>query len=101
MRNKITSLERQIINLKEENRALVIKIKQGIEAVENHMHNLPCEKEKELKQALHRCQINLDKEMEMRKSLEKNVAETMMNFNRLFEEAEIARQIVIKKLKDI
>jgi hypothetical protein len=42
------NLERTIIKLKEENANLKIKINRGVETIQKHMHNLPCEKEKEL-----------------------------------------------------
>jgi hypothetical protein len=37
-------LEKKIIGLSEENQNLKIKINKGIETIQNHMHNLPCEK---------------------------------------------------------
>lgn len=48
-----------IITLKEENLNLKIKINRGIEIISNHMHNLPCEKEKELKEELNKCEAEL------------------------------------------
>jgi hypothetical protein len=43
-------LEGNIITLKEENINLKIKINKGIQTISDHMHNLPCEKEKILKE---------------------------------------------------
>jgi hypothetical protein len=37
----------------------------------------------------------------MREKLEKNVNDIVLNFKRLYEEADMARQVVIKKLKEI
>jgi hypothetical protein len=34
------------MQLKQENRELKIKIERGIQKIETHIHNLPCEKEK-------------------------------------------------------
>ena len=39
-------LEKSIIGYKEENANLKIIINRGVETIKNHMHNLPCEKEK-------------------------------------------------------
>jgi hypothetical protein len=69
LRNKISSLERSIITLKEENTNLKIKINRGIETISNHMHNLPCEKEKELNEELNKAHSELKKEKEMRLQL--------------------------------
>lgn len=101
LRNKISILERNIIGLKEENQNLKIKINRGIETIENHMHNLPCEKEKELKQELNKCQVELKKEKEMREKLELNISEIVLNFKRLYEEADTARLIVTRKLTEV
>jgi hypothetical protein len=66
LRNKVSVLERNIIHLKEENQNLKIKISRGLEDAENHAQGLPCEKEKELKDELNKCQIELKKEKGIR-----------------------------------
>ena len=65
------------------------------------MHNLPCEKEKELLQELKIVRHNYSKEKEMREQLELNISDIVMNFKRLYDEADTARLIVTKKLKEI
>jgi len=67
-------LENNILNLKEENTNLKIKINRGIETIQNHMHNLPCEQEKELKIELNKCMNDYKKEKEMREKLESNIS---------------------------
>lgn len=37
----------------------------------------------------------------MRSNLEKNISNTIQNFTRLYEEADIARKIVVGQLKEI
>ncbi len=101
LRNKISSLEKSIITLKEENTNLKIKINRGIETISNHMHNLPCEKEKELKEQLNITNHELKKEKEMRVLLESNISDIVFNFKRLYDEADTARLIVTDKLKEL
>lgn len=101
LRNKISSLEKSIITLKEENTNLKIKINRGIETISNHMHNLPCEKEKELKEELNKTNHELKKEKEMRVLLENNISDIVFNFKRLYDEADTARLIVTDKLKEL
>lgn len=43
----------------------------------------------------------LAQEKEMRKNLEKNVNEIVLDFKRLYEEADTARMIVVSKLREI
>lgn len=49
------------------------------------MHNLPCEKEKELKEELNKTHSELKKEKEMRVQLEKNISDIVLNFKRLYD----------------
>jgi|JI6StandDraft_1071083.scaffolds.fasta_scaffold13447_4 hypothetical protein len=63
------------------------------------MHNLPCDKEKALEIEIRKCQEELKSEREMRTNLEKNISNTIQNFARLYEEADIARKIVVSQLK--
>lgn len=49
LRNKVSTLEKQIVNLKEENQALKTKNQRDLETIDNHMHGMPCEKERQLK----------------------------------------------------
>lgn len=65
------------------------------------MHSLPCEKEKELKEELNKSTEQLNREKEMRASLENNIQDIIMNFKRLYEEADTARLIVTKKLREV
>lgn len=99
LRNKVSVLEGNIIHLKEENQNLKIKISRGLEDAENHAQGLPCEKEKELKDELNKCQIELKKEKGIREKLEGNISDIVLNFKRLYEEADTARIIVTRKLK--
>ena len=43
-RNKIKTLEEDIINLHAENKDLKSKVSRNIETIENYKHNLPCDK---------------------------------------------------------
>ena len=43
----------------------------------------------------------LSKEKEMRESLEANIQSIMLNFKRLHDEAETARLVVVRKLKEL
>lgn len=87
--------------LKDENANLKIQIKRGIETISNHMHNLPCEKEKELNEQLSKAHAELKNEKEMRQQLEKNISDIVLNFKRLYDEADTARLIVTHKLKEL
>lgn len=45
-RNKIETLEGDIINLREEVKELKIRVARGVEALENYKQNLPSDNEK-------------------------------------------------------
>ena len=101
LKEKISILEKNNIRLKEENHNLKVKIDFGIQKISDHMHNLPCEKEKELKIELSNSETKLRKEQEMRKNLENNIAHIVLNFNSLYQEVETARLIIVHKLKEL
>ena len=63
-----------MLSLREENINLKIKISKGIETIQNHMHHLPCEQEKELKIELNKSMNDYKKEKEMREKLEANIS---------------------------
>ena len=42
LRNKVSTLERYIVNLKEENQGLKTKNQKDLETMENHMYGKPC-----------------------------------------------------------
>ena len=48
--------------MKSENKELKIKIERGIEKIESHIHNLPCEKEKELIEEVNKYKELLNRE---------------------------------------
>lgn len=99
LRNENRRLLGTIEQLKKENKEIKAKIAQGIQQIEAHMHNLPCDKEKALEIEIRKCQEELKSEREMRTNLEKNISNTIQNFARLYEEADIARKIVVSQLK--
>jgi hypothetical protein len=57
------------------------------EASQRHSQGLACQKEQELKEELLKCQVDLKKVTIVKEQLERNVAEIMRTFKRLFEEA--------------
>ncbi len=65
------------------------------------MHNLPCEKQKELKEELSKFKIQFNIQKEMRQNLEVNIENIVLNFKRFYDEADSARRIVTLKLKEI
>ena len=69
--------------------------------MDNHMHGLPCDKERQLKEELNKCKVDLKKITEIKEKLESNVTEIVQYFKRLYDEADIARLVVVKKLKEI
>ena len=101
LRNKVSILERTIIKLTEQNENLRIKNYREGEDQDNHANGLPCYRERELKDELAKCQLDLQKEKGMREKLENNINDIVQNFKRLYEEADTARLIVTRKLKDI
>lgn len=101
LRNKVSILERTIITLKGQNDDLAIKNYRAIDDQENHSNNLPCYKERELKDELAKTLHELKKEKSMREKLENNINDIVQNFKRLYEEADTARLVVAKKLKEI
>lgn len=101
LRNKVSILEKSIIKLREENENLRIKNYREGDDQDNHANGLPCYRERELKDELARCQLDLQKEKGMREKLEDNINDIVQNFKRLYEEADTARLIVTRKLKEI
>lgn len=101
MRNENRRLLGVIEDLKRENKEIKAKISQGIQQIEAHMHNLPCDKEKAMAIEIRKCQEELKSEREMRINLEKSISNTIQNFTRLYEEADLARKIVVGQLKEV
>jgi len=87
--------------LKKENKEIKVKVAQGIQQIEADMHNLPCDKEKELEIEIRKSREELKSEREMHSKLEKNIFSTSHNFAGLYKEADIARKIVVEQLKKI
>ena len=56
LRNENRRLLNTIEELKKENKEIKAKIAQGIQQIEAHMHNLPCDKEKQLTIEIQKCQ---------------------------------------------
>ena len=48
-----------IEDLKKENKEIKAKIAQGIQQIEAHMHNLPCDREKALEIEIRKCREEL------------------------------------------
>jgi hypothetical protein len=73
------------------------------DAVENERstQGLPSIKEQELKEELRLCKIDLKNAIVVKEKLENNVTDVINSFQRLYEEADIARQIVVAKLREI
>lgn len=65
------------------------------------MHNLPCEREKTALIELEKIKKELDRERKMREDLENKVQNTIQDFSRLYEEADLARKIIIGKLRKL
>lgn len=95
----MSELQSKITELKSENRELKIKIARGIDKIESHIHNLPCEREKELIQEVNKYKQELDREKKMRLNLEGNIRTIVLNFKRFYEEADEARRIITTQLK--
>ena len=69
LRHKVSILEKSILSIQEENQSLKIQMARKIEDSENHALGLPCEKEKELKDELAKCQIIIKKEKGIKEQL--------------------------------
>ena len=101
LKEKISKLEKNNIQLKEENTNLKFKIDIGIQKISDHMHNLPCEKEKELKEQLAKFDKDMRREKEMRMGLEASISQIVLNFKSLYDEVDTARLIIVDKLKEL
>lgn len=69
LRNKVSILEAAIIDLRGQNEDLAIKNSRELEDQDSHSNNLPCYRERELKDQLAKCQAELKKEKAMREKL--------------------------------
>ena len=98
---RISFLEKQVMSLRDENEKMRIKVSKDIDKIGKHIHNLPCERERELEHTLRQTEKQLQRETKMRQGLEDNIQGIMLNFKRLHDEAEAARQIVVRKLKEL
>ena len=72
------------MTLKTENTELKIKIERGIEKIESHIHNLPCEREKELIEDVNKFKELLRVEKHMRETLEEKIQSINLNFKRVY-----------------
>ncbi len=70
--------------MREENENIRIQMHQNQEAAVLHAQGQPCQREKELKEELTRCKIDLKKVTEVKEQLENNVADIVQSFKRLY-----------------
>lgn len=99
MRTENKSLMEKIQKLKQENMEIKGRVIEGLEKIEGHMHNLPCEREKSALIELEKVKKELERERKMREDLENRVQGTIQDFSRLYEEADLARKIIVGKLR--